>query len=238
MIWILEDDSSQQFIYREILECLYDIRFFKRFAEFENALATMKKNEPVPDLLVVDIRLPDKNLIHGGRLVMPMPYPFIIVSSFDQLDTMRECYKTGCRDYIIKPFKQNELLVAVERALQNTPSMPQESAKDIPAITLLADQCSVKREGGKTIELTRVQLSLFNFLYGNFGRYFSKEDIIRNVWNKCHIADDTFYVHLFNIREKLTQLSLVIDCKNSSFGLVDTSQDRKTKGPLRQAGGP
>jgi len=71
------------------------------------------------DLLITDLRLPDNDgltVIRTLRRSQP-ELPTILMTSYSSLETAIEALRSGATDYIIKPFNNDALLFAVERAL-------------------------------------------------------------------------------------------------------------------------
>lgn len=60
-IWIIEDDSTSQFIYDEILSLRYKLRVFPDIGAFRDAIED--DSAPRPDLVIADLRLPDGSFL-------------------------------------------------------------------------------------------------------------------------------------------------------------------------------
>ena len=81
------------------------------------------------DLVITDLRLPDGD---GMSVILTLhkaqpALPIILMTSYSSLDTAIEALKNGAVDYVIKPFHNDALLFAVERAL-NERRMQRENA--------------------------------------------------------------------------------------------------------------
>ena len=89
-----------------------------------------------PDLVVLDLGLPDMN----GRAVITnlrkdkatREIPILVCTADDRQETVDECVAAGCTDYLIKPFSSEQLIAAVEKILDavvnRTPSDPAGAA--------------------------------------------------------------------------------------------------------------
>ena len=81
------------------------------------------------DLVITDLRLPDGDgmevirTLHGAQPALPI----IMMTSYSSLDTAIAALKNGAVDYVIKPFHNDALLFAIERAL-NERRMQRENA--------------------------------------------------------------------------------------------------------------
>jgi two-component system response regulator HydG len=86
-------------------------------ASSRDALATVA-HEPI-DLLVTDLRMPEVDglaLLEASRKAAP-DRPVIVMTAYGAVDTAVESIRRGAYHYLSKPFKLDELLVFVERAL-------------------------------------------------------------------------------------------------------------------------
>jgi len=94
---------------------------FSRIYEAENgeqALDLYRRHEP--DLALVDIIMPDtRGPNHLEKLMTEFPEArVIVISAVDVPDFLQECIGMGITDFVTKPFTKEELLEAVEAALE------------------------------------------------------------------------------------------------------------------------
>ena len=74
-----------------------------------------------PDLVITDLKLPDGtglDVIAGVRARRPR-LPIIMITSYSSMESAIEALRAGASDYVIKPFKNEELLRAISRALSD-----------------------------------------------------------------------------------------------------------------------
>jgi two-component system alkaline phosphatase synthesis response regulator PhoP len=75
----------------------------------------------LPDLITMDIMLPEMNGIEATRLIRQNPktlsIPILAVTAKDSFEDRRECLKNGCDDYLAKPFPPKELGSRIEKLL-------------------------------------------------------------------------------------------------------------------------
>jgi DNA-binding NtrC family response regulator len=116
VLWIIEDMVDLQPVYKNIFDNEeYTIRFFKSFDEFSKSYHAEKF---LPHLIIADIMLEDGNffkLLNESDMTLNTPY--LVISSSDDIDTMRIAFEAGAIDYLLKPFNYNETLAKVERHL-------------------------------------------------------------------------------------------------------------------------
>ena len=85
------------------------------YSQPRQALQAVRKN-PF-DIALVDIKMPDLNgleLVEKIRAEDPRIAP-IIMTAYPDVQTAAETMRLGCRDYITKPFREDQLLKSVER---------------------------------------------------------------------------------------------------------------------------
>ena len=117
-IWIIEDMEDLQPIYAHIFnDSEFNLTFYTSFESFRKAYLSEKNH---PDLIIADIMLEDGHFFKLlNELDMTLNTPYMVISSSDDLETMRNAYQAGAIDYLLKPFNQNEIRVKVERHLLN-----------------------------------------------------------------------------------------------------------------------
>jgi DNA-binding NtrC family response regulator len=105
------------------------------------------------DLLVTDLRLPDRDGLSIIRAVRDagVDLPMILMTSFSSIDTAIEALRSGAVDYIIKPFGNDDFRHAAERAL-NERRMRRENAmlkrslkKAFGASKIIGESAGIKR---------------------------------------------------------------------------------------------
>ena len=115
-ILIIDDDQDLR---ESLVEILTDNGFSAIGCETaETALAMIK--EVQPSLIIVDKMMPGM----GGMAFLPIvknDYPWIkviMITAFSTVDNAVSAMKSGADDYLAKPFKRDDLLVAVRRNLE------------------------------------------------------------------------------------------------------------------------
>lgn len=194
-VWILEDDQDCQFVYSEILDDKYNTRYFCSISEFSSALE--KGPQGRPRLILADLMLGEENFLDflnrssDSRLLTS---PFIVVSSLDDVESLRTSFREGALDYLIKPFKKNEILVKVENILSQQSESKSDPVKGAYHIEL----------DGETIEnLTAKQYELLKLFTESEDRRISRTQILESIWGGSQVHPKTIDVHLYNLRRKL-----------------------------------
>lgn len=197
-ILILEDNVDCAIIYQDILSA--DNHKIDIAGSLSALSLKLEKLSSPPDLFIADLKLPDGFFIEWVSENKPqllVDFNTIIVSSLEDMDILTRCFEWGAVDYLIKPFKKNDLAVKVNRALGHF------NVKKNP----LADE-EIKEilEG-----LTVIEAKIFQQLLNHPKKYVSRDFITSEVWKKVSVNSKTLDVHLSNIRKKLAHTSWSID---------------------------
>lgn len=226
-VWILEDDPGSRFIFEETLGVRYAVRLFGALKDLDIAL---DQSIEMPSLLIADLRLPDGVFLdfcvqktnEGKQLP-----PFVVVSSLDDLDLLRECYRRGALDYIAKPFTKNEIIGKVERVLQFQQVGAQGGAVAQPKSTLRFSPLRLMVEDGRrrAVQLTAKEYQLLTILHDSSG-FVSRETFYLQVWGNVNVSTKTLDVHIFNLRRKVEALDLCISYHSNLGFLLETKIKR------------
>lgn len=203
LIYILEDDRN----IREIEEIAlknadYEVVSFETAAEFGKRL-----KEKVPDLLLLDLMLPDAD---GLRLVtqlrqnvMTMSLPVIMVTAkTTEIDKVRGL-DSGADDYLTKPFSVMELISRVKALLRRSMKGLKERVITIGEISLDVERRKVT-VAGERCELTYKEYELLKLLMNNAGIVTPREEILSKVWETDFEGESrTIDMHIKTLRQKL-----------------------------------
>ncbi|SIS77436.1 sigma-54-dependent transcriptional regulator [Insolitispirillum peregrinum] len=114
-VLIVEDDPIQAERYAMDLDG-FDLRVASAGAEALSVVASF-----LPDLVVLDVRLPDMNGLDVLRRLRAdgIPSSVIIVTSHGSVNMAVEAMQAGANDFLVKPFTAERLLVTVRNILEN-----------------------------------------------------------------------------------------------------------------------
>lgn len=202
MIYIVEDDER----IREIETIALSNSGHEVFA-FENARDFYTKiGEKNPDLVILDIMLPDEDgnlILKRLREEQATKYiPVIMVTAKDtELDMLRSL-ENGADDYVKKPFSVMELVTRVKVVLRrcDTPGNTMIISEEI-CIDSARHRCSI---AGTEIQLTLKEFKLLKYIMQNHGIVLSRKQIMREVWGKGFESESrTVDMHIKTLRQKL-----------------------------------
>ncbi len=139
--------------------------------------------ESAPDLLVLDVMLPD---IDGFEIVRRLRNtgnrtPVLFLTARDATEDRVRGLTLGGDDYLIKPFSLEELVARIAAILRRTGYTQAGSVMTIADLRMDDDAHRVTR-GGAEISLSPTEYNLLRYLLANKGRVLSKSQILDHVW--------------------------------------------------------
>jgi two-component system, OmpR family, response regulator TrcR len=148
--------------------------------------AVTKFDEIGPDVLVLDIMLPDVDGLQILERVREADVytPTLFLTARDSVMDRVTGLTAGADDYMTKPFSLEELVARLRGLLRrsNYLSAPAEEGLKVGDLTLDGASHEVTR-GGKPIPLTSTEFELLRFLMRNPGRALTRTEILDRVWN-------------------------------------------------------
>lgn len=162
-----------------------------------------------PDLVILDLGLPDRDGLELVRTVRQKYMPPIIVLSArtDERDKI-EALDLGANDYITKPFGTGELLARVRAALRL--NRYQNAAGGAPGGEFRAQGMRINYDRRKVyideqeIRLTQTEYNIVAFLSQHAGRVMTYAAIVRAIWGDTDVGSTKkLQVNMANIRKKM-----------------------------------
>ena len=209
-IYIVEDDKN--------------IREIEMFAlknsgyaveEFEIAKSVFSRSaEKVPDLVLLDIMLPDMDGLEIVKKLRSRPdtvrVPIILVTAkTTELDKVKGL-DIGADDYLTKPFGVMELISRVKALLRRSRALQDDKQMVLGDITLDSERREV-HVGGELCELTFKEFELLKLLMVNAGIVLHRDTIMSDVWGTDYEGESrTLDMHIKTLRQKLGEAGNMI----------------------------
>ncbi len=184
--------------------------------EFHNAKSFYTfLNKSIPDLLILDLMLPDENGLELCKnLKRESMYSFIpiimLTAKAEETDRILGL-ELGADDYVIKPFSPKELVARVKAVLRRKKS--EDDTKkinigDFLEMDLIKYTVTVD---DRRINLTTTEFKILQLLGSKTGWVFTRDSILNHLWgHEKYVIDRTVDVHIRHIREKLGKYSKII----------------------------
>lgn len=202
LIYVVEDDDNIREIETIALKnSNYLVKAFARATDFYRAL-----NDILPDLVLMDVMLPDENGCDIVRRLRSQSatkrLPVIMVTAKTSEMDMVKGLDDGADDYIKKPFSVLELLSRVKALLRRS---TEETAQQLRVGDIQLDNARrIVLAQGKSVELTYKEYELLRYLMINAEMVLSRESIMRFVWGTDFEGETrTVDVHIKTLRQKL-----------------------------------
>lgn len=202
-VLVVEDDSSICSFIKAILEA----NGYQVIAASTCAQGKMMYASYVPDIIILDLGLPDGDGLEVIRFVRETSSTAIIVLSARMSESDKvQALDLGANDYITKPFGTEELLARVRVALRNR---RHEGGNASGGKFVLSDleidydkrQVFVQ---GEEVKLTQTEYNILAFLSEHVGKIMTYAVIIRNVWGVMDSGSiKKLQVNMASIRKKL-----------------------------------
>ncbi|MDK2886301.1 MAG: two-component system, OmpR family, response regulator [Thermosipho sp. (in: thermotogales)] len=197
-ILIVEDDVPiRKVLVKYLISENYDVDEAGSILEMRERLDNEKY-----DMILLDIMLPDGFSIDElPEIKINYPETGVIVISARDTD-MDKIYgiEIGADDYITKPFNPREVIARIKAYFRRTNKIGE--ILRFGNMEIYCDNYVIKIEG-KEIELTSKEFEILCLLAKNNNKIFSRNEIIRRVWNDEFISDRVVDVHISNLRDKI-----------------------------------
>lgn len=155
------------------------------------------------DLILLDISLPDGNGFDFCKYVKTeSDIPVIFLTAKEEEADVVKGLDMGADDYIIKPFRNRELVSRIKNVLRR--SGGGSSLLQCCDITINLETGKVSR-GDKEIVLTKLEYKILSTMFAHPGKLFTREEILAGIWDISNnfVNDNTLSVTIKRIREKL-----------------------------------
>lgn len=182
----------------------------------DGAEALKKAREAVPDLILLDLMLPEMDGIEVckalRRDVATAAIPVIMLTAkAAEIDRVLGL-ELGADDYVTKPFSPRELVLRVKNLLKRK-TEPQGQPEQLTFGELNIDiPRHLVTVGGKRVDLTATEFKLLTTLATRRGRVQSRDQLLQDVWEYDNIIDTrTVDTHMRRLREKLGAAARYLD---------------------------
>lgn len=183
------------------------------FAVLDGALAMEAFERERPDVVILDVMMPEVNGFELCRQLRERDarVPIIMLSAKSDIVDKGVGFAAGCDDYIAKPFSSQELAMRIEAQLRRArlATAGDEVPRRNRSVVRLGDmEVRLKRNEvlvhGRYVNLTPKEFQIIAFLANHAGEVFSAQDIMANVWGEAYRPDSaSIAVFVRKIRSKI-----------------------------------
>ncbi len=161
-----------------------------------------------PDLIILDLMLPDVDGLDICRLLKSQPQtntiPIIMLTARGEETDRVLGLELGADDYVTKPFSPRELVARVKSVLRRHEQITADEKISVRGIIKIDPQRHEVEVEGKRINLTTTEFRLLLILAKKPGWVFTRNQILDELWGEDKaVFDRTVDVHIKHLRAKL-----------------------------------
>ncbi|MBO6515181.1 MAG: response regulator transcription factor [Bacteroidia bacterium] len=157
-------------------------------------------------LCILDVMLPSKDGLELGRDIREEDdtTPVIFLTARNLKSDKVRGYKTGCDDYITKPFDVDELVFKIRAILKRSVrKQPLENKITVSDLTLHRDERLIVT-GDKTTTVSHKELLLLDLFFSHFNEVIPRKELLMKCWgNDDYFSSKILDVYLTKVRKIL-----------------------------------
>lgn len=157
-----------------------------------------------PDIVILDLGLPDLNGFEVLKQIRQFStVPVLILTVRGEENDVVQGLAWGADDYMVKPFRQLELLVRVKTLIKRQ-KLPEEDLSISFGPLHFGSSLHELRYGAREISLTTTEGRILYHLMKNPGRVVTYSSLAETVWGDDYLgAGDSLKVYIRRLREKI-----------------------------------
>ncbi|MEK7357200.1 MAG: winged helix-turn-helix domain-containing protein [Bdellovibrionota bacterium] len=222
-ILIVENEPRDVREYQRVLGVHYSLQIESSLAGLARVSGETSNRV---DLVISEMEFPDgdlRNHLASNQVTVPL----IVVSKVSDLSCMQGAVRLGAAHYLVKPYHENALILAVERCLSVEKSAPVGVTIDTFEV--------VSEDNVRSAQLTAKEMQIFSALRENWEMPVQRERLVKQIWGRVRVCGKSLDVHVFHLRRKIAPLGLKIEyVADRGFRLFNARQ----RGPTPSAGAP
>ena len=205
LILVVEDDASVKNLITTTLKT-HNYRFL---TAPNGATAVMEASSHNPDIVLLDLGLPDMDGIEVIRKIRSWSnMPIIVISARSEDTDKIDALDAGAEDYLTKPFSVEELLARLRVTQRRLVMMQTENTAETAVFTngaLRVDYAAgCAFLGEAELHLTPIEYKLLCLLSQNVGKVLTHTFITQKIWGSCRDNDiASLRVFMATLRKKL-----------------------------------
>ena len=225
----IEDDDQIRLALRLVLEDEgYDVR---EAADGRSGLAAFHALEP--DLVLLDIRLPDMSGFDVCRALRAMSIvPIVMVTAQTDTHDMVTGLEAGADDYVTKPVVPKELAARVRAHLRRAQLQNFSSggfSSEILGVIDLRREQGLVFKNGQEISLTKTEFNLLCEFADHPNVVLSRDQLLERVWGYDYLGDSRLVdAHVRRLRVKIEdqpdEPKLILTVRGIGYRLMPVSQ--------------
>ena len=208
LVVVEDDDSIRELLGAGLRFARYDVRTVGN-----GSAALQMITESNPDLVIMDVNLPDMNGFEVCRRLRALGHsvPVIFLTARRDTDDLREGFDGGGDDYVTKPFSLDELTFRIAAVLRRVGTLGDRlpSSQLACGHVMLDEDTHRVWSDGQEITLTPTEFRLLQYLLVNVEHALTRGQILDHVWSYDFEGDwQIIETYVSTVRKKLETGSL------------------------------
>ncbi len=165
----------------------------------------------LPDLVILDINLPEKDGIEVCKEIRAeYEIPIIMLTARNSEIDKIKWFETGADDYIGKPFSPRELLVRIQSVLRRSHKEKRENILKFKNIEIDTSRMTVKVNGHEVV-MTKNEFDILKKIIEEDGQIVLRQTLMKDIIGYSdYLFDRTIDTHIKNIRRKIEDKDMIV----------------------------
>ena len=202
---------DDQPIIHESLGVYLESEGFTHASAFNGVQAVKMAESEAPDLILMDLMMPEKNGMDACREIrQKSSVPIIMLTAKGEEIDRIVGLELGADDYIVKPFSPREVVARIKAVLRRASEQPKSDTSVITYNGLTIDLKSYTVTlRNQPVICTPKEIEILHMLASNPGQVFTREQLLSRVWGYDFAGETrTVDTHIKRIRAKLDSTGL------------------------------
>jgi len=163
----------------------------------------------LPDLVLLDIMMPQQDGIETGRQLRAIPelkntYILFLTARSEEYSEVA-AFEIGADDYITKPIKPRALMSRIKALFRREAQKADPGDLiEIAGLAISRKNYTVTRGEEDSVVLPKKEFELLFFLAQTPNKVFSREELLQRIWGAdIYVLERTVDVHIRKLREKI-----------------------------------
>ena len=202
LVLVVEDEPQ----IRRLLQITLESNGFRVTQAATGEEGLLRAGTERPEAIVLDLGLPDTDGTDVLRKIRRQStVPVLILSVRNTEQDIISCLDAGADDYLIKPFRQGELVARIRSAMRHRQSLQEKGVIEAGPVSIDIDARAVKRKG-EVVRLTGTEFSLLALLVRNAGKVLTHRYILEQIWGPTYVEETQYLrVYVGQLRKKLEE---------------------------------